>query len=176
MRLLEDTHYIAPDGRDWLAPKGSDIDGASIPQAFWCTIGGPFEDSYRDASVFHDVACDQKRARWEDVHYMFYTAMRCSGVSEQKAKVMYAAVYRFGPRWGEAAPPAAAADGSELRVRAFSAPIVSSVGTHQPTHAEAQEIQAWVRANNPRLEEIEKTNAIPGRSGPAPPARLRITR
>ena len=175
MRLLEDTHYIGPDGRDWLAPKGSDIDGASIPQAFWCTIGGPFEDSYRDASVFHDVACDQKCARWEDVHYMFYTAMRCSGVSEQKAKVMYAAVYRFGPRWSEVGPPPAD-DGSEMRMRTFSAPVAGSTATRQPTHAEAEEIAAWVRANNPRLDEIEKTNAIPGRTGPAPPARSRTNR
>jgi len=87
MRLLEDTHYIAPNGVDWVGPKGWEIDGASIPQAFWCTVGGPYEDLYRDASVFHDVACDQRKARWQDVHLMFYTAMRCSGVDDEKAKV-----------------------------------------------------------------------------------------
>ncbi len=30
---------------------------------------------------------------------MFYEAMRCSGLGEAKAKVMYYAVFRFGPRW-----------------------------------------------------------------------------
>jgi outer membrane protein OmpA-like peptidoglycan-associated protein len=31
---------------------------------------------------------------------MFYDAMRCSEVSEPRAKIMYGAVYHCGPRWG----------------------------------------------------------------------------
>ena len=157
MRLLEDTRYIDPKGVVWLAPKGWSVDGASIPQAFWCTVGGPFEDNYRDASVFHDVACDQRTARWQDVHYMFYTGMRCSGVDDEKAKIMYAAVYRFGPRWSDphggptAAPPTIVARASLRR---------------SPTHAEAQRIEDWVRNNNPSLKQIEQTTAIPGAPGP----------
>ncbi len=34
------------------------------------------------------------------VHRTFYTAMRASSVDVWRAKVMYAAVYHFGPRWG----------------------------------------------------------------------------
>ena len=131
MRLLEDAKYIARDGRVWLAPKGWSIDGASIPKAFWCSVGGPYEDTYRDASVFHDVACDQKTAHWQDVHYMFYTGMKCSGVDEEKAKIMYAAVYRFGPRWAE--PQARGGTGGP-RI-ALSAAVRRS-----PTEAEAQEL------------------------------------
>lgn len=150
MRLLEDTHYIAPNGVDWLAPKGWEIDGASIPKAFWCTIGGPYEDFYRDGSVYHDVACDQRKARWQDVHLMFYTAMRCSGVEDQKAKIMYAAVYRFGPRWPDPARPGLEA---------------AEVTPRQPSPSEAQELEDWVRRNNPSLKEIEQTRAAPGRPG-----------
>jgi hypothetical protein len=32
---------------------------------------------------------------------MFYYAMRAGGVSEARAALMYAAVYKFGPRWDE---------------------------------------------------------------------------
>ena len=101
MTLTQPFEYIAPNGLHWNAPVGSVIDGASIPQFAWSIIGGPFEGKYRDASVLHDVACDKKDRRWQDVHYMFYTAMLASGVSNTKAKIMYAAVYHFGPRWPE---------------------------------------------------------------------------
>jgi len=101
MTLIQSFEYIAPNGLHWDAPSGSVVDGASIPQFAWSIIGGPFEGKYRDASVLHDVACDKKERRWQDVHYMFYTAMLAAGVSTAKAKIMYAAVYHFGPRWPE---------------------------------------------------------------------------
>jgi hypothetical protein len=39
------------------------------------------------------------RGLWQSVHRMFYEASRLSGVGELHAKVMYLAVYHFGPRW-----------------------------------------------------------------------------
>ena len=99
MRLLAAFIYIDPEEVKWEAPAGSVIDGASIPRIAWSIIGGPFEGKYRDASVIHDVACDQKVRSWESVHKAFYNSMRTSGVGIIKAKVMYGAVYHFGPRW-----------------------------------------------------------------------------
>lgn len=99
MTLVEPFAYIDPSGSRWDAPAWSTVDGASIPQFAWSIIGGPFEGKYRDASVIHDVACVEKRRPWESVHYTFFTAMLASGVSTAKAKIMYAAVYHFGPRW-----------------------------------------------------------------------------
>jgi len=77
---------------------------ASIPRLAWTIIGGPFEGLYRDASVIHDVACVEKSRPWLQVHRTFYLAMLASGVTTVKAKVMYAAVYHFGPRWSTVAP------------------------------------------------------------------------
>jgi hypothetical protein len=101
-RNLELTHpfsFIDPKGKLWAVPAGTVVDGASIPQAFWSVIGGPFEDKYRDASVIHDHFCDTKTDSWENVHLVFYNGMRARGVGSIKAKIMYAAVYNFGPRW-----------------------------------------------------------------------------
>jgi hypothetical protein len=100
MQLLADYNYTDTNGKLWKAPKDSIVDGASIPKFLWSFIGGPFEGKYRDASVSHDVECDRKTENWKSVHEMFYEEMRCSGVSEQRAKIMYAAVYHCGPRWG----------------------------------------------------------------------------
>jgi hypothetical protein len=100
MKLMESFAYVDPYGQKWNAPAGSVINGASIPQFAWSIIGGPFEGKYREASVIHDVACRNKDRPWQDVHEAFYMAMLASGVDPLKAKVMYAAVYHFGPRWG----------------------------------------------------------------------------
>jgi hypothetical protein len=99
MKLLQPFKYIDPAGIEWYAPQGSLIDGASIPRVAWSLIGGPFEGRYREASVIHDVACVQKTRPWNSVHEFFYFAMLTSGVDPLKAKVMYAAVHHFGPRW-----------------------------------------------------------------------------
>ena len=99
MKLLEQFSYTAPTGEQWRAPVGSIVDGASIPPWAWSLIGGPFEGRYREASVIHDVACDEKKRSWQSVHRAFYTAMRANGVAEMKAKKMFAAVYHYGPRW-----------------------------------------------------------------------------
>jgi hypothetical protein len=100
MHLLDDFGYVDTAGNVWKALKGHKIDGASIPQVFWSFIGGPFEGKYRNASVVHDFECDVKKRPWRSVHRMFYAASRCGGVEQTKAKVMFAAVYHFGPRWG----------------------------------------------------------------------------
>jgi hypothetical protein len=100
MKLIEKFIYTDPDEVNWVAEKGSIIDGASIPRFAWSVIGGPYEGPYRNASVIHDVACVEKNKPWRQVHKAFYTAMRASRVDQIKAKIMYAAVYHFGPRWG----------------------------------------------------------------------------
>lgn len=99
MRLLDDYSYTDPQGITWVAPVDSVVDGASIPRIGWSSVGPPFVGLYRNASVIHDIACDEKKRSWEAVHLAFYRAMRASGVSIAKAKSMYAAVYLGGPRW-----------------------------------------------------------------------------
>jgi hypothetical protein len=110
MVLLEDFSYYDPDNKTWTARKGDKTDGASIPQAFWWLIGGPYEGRYRNAAIVHDSECAAKPYRngWREVHRMFYNASRAGGVSEAKAKVMFMAVYHCGPRWeweGKKPPP-----------------------------------------------------------------------
>jgi hypothetical protein len=99
MMLLSDFGYVDSAGKTWNTPKNTIVDGASIPQAAWSIIGSPWTGKYREASVIHDYYCVTKSEPWEAVHRTFYTAMRANNVDEIQAKVMYAAVYRFGPRW-----------------------------------------------------------------------------
>jgi hypothetical protein len=99
MTLVEPFAYVDPREERWDAPAGAVVNGASIPRAFWSLIGGPFEGRFRDASVVHDVACEERSRAWQEVHRMFHEACRCGGVSAALAKTMYYAVHHFGPRW-----------------------------------------------------------------------------
>jgi hypothetical protein len=101
MELLEEFGFLDRYGLRWMVPKGTWVDGASIPQPLWSIIGAPLTGKYRDASVIHDYYCDVRLRPWRDVHRVFYEAMIVSGVSIARAKIMYAAVYFAGPRWSE---------------------------------------------------------------------------
>ncbi len=103
MQLVEPYAFVDPAQKTWAVPKGAKVDGASIPRVLWTFIGGPFEGKYRNASVIHDFYCDTRTEPWQAVHRVFFHGMRTAGVSEFRAKAMYAAVYHAGPRWTDAA-------------------------------------------------------------------------
>lgn len=92
MRLLEDFHYTHKK-KKWPAPKGSIINGASIPRVFWSLIGSPYTDDYRMASIVHDVACepDSGESR-RDADKMFYEACRDGGCGLIQARILYIGV------------------------------------------------------------------------------------
>lgn len=98
-RVVEEFSFTDAAGLRWVVPKGTVVDGASIPQPFWTLIGGPWEGAYRDASIIHDYYCDRRSRTWKSVHRVFYEGMSARNVDPLKAKLMYYAVYRFGPRW-----------------------------------------------------------------------------
>ncbi|MEM7810766.1 MAG: DUF1353 domain-containing protein [Planctomycetota bacterium] len=106
-RLKREVVFVGPDGREWVAPAGAVVNGASIPTALRSWVGEPWdwEAGYVEASIVHDVYCTapyDTTVASGDVHRMFYDACRARGVSRWRAGVMYAAVWTFGPRWEEA--------------------------------------------------------------------------
>ena len=146
MTLLSELRYVDPDGVVWIAPAGSQVDGASIPRSLWSFMGGPFEGRYRNASVLHDVAYDQHIRPWQQCDRMFYNAMRCSGVSAAEAKTMYFALYRFGRHWKEPRAFAGAMARSDDTVRR-AVPV---------DEAELKEAENWIENANPSLAQIEQ--------------------
>jgi len=134
MELLKPFAYIDGEGETWTVPVGRITDGASIPQVFWSVVGSPFTGNYLRAAVVHDRYCEDEVGPWREVHRMFYEACLCAGVSDTKARLLYAAVYHFGPRW----PDPGRAD-AEV---AFSAPVVEAL-------ARSEGIPTGVSLENP---------------------------
>jgi len=101
MQLIEEFWYLDSDGRKWLAPKGSIINGASIPRPLWATVGSPYTDDYRRASIVHDIACGDPSVDRKEADVMFYRASLAGGCSVLQAKMLYAGV-RIGA-WASSA-------------------------------------------------------------------------
>jgi hypothetical protein len=174
-RLLAPLSFVQRDGTEWSVPISAELDGASIPKPLWSLIGGPFEGKYRDASIVHDYYCVVRTRSWSDTHRMFYDGMRCGGVTEVKAKVMYYAVYRFGPRWP--------APGLEASVISAERPVLSSLNARSMVaDAEAiytqqlslREIEALADARNAVMapQVLESVDSVP--VDPAALARARL--
>lgn len=106
MKLLEVFVYTDSNGRRWDAPLESIINGASIPQWLWDTVGSPYTGSYRNASIVHDIACVRATTKSERkaADKMFWEACVAGGCTEPQANDLYVGV-RLGAWWS---PPSAA--------------------------------------------------------------------
>jgi hypothetical protein len=150
MTLLSELRYTDPQGAVWIAPAGSVVDGASIPRSLWSLMGGPFEGKYRNASVLHDVAYEQKTRPHEVCDRMFYTAMRCSGVSAVEAGTMYYALRKFGRHWkAPKAEPVKVGDDIVARAEEVRPAIPVNRG-------DIDTARDWIRNSDPSLQQIEQ--------------------
>jgi hypothetical protein len=150
MTLLNELRYTDPKGNVWIAPAGSQVDGASIPKSLWSVMGGPFEGRYRNASVLHDVAYDQHDRPWQECDLMFYNAMRCSGVSAAEAGTMYYALYKFGRHWKYTVKKAKPVKGQQQVAESEQFPRAIPVNTSEVTAA-----RNWIQSAEPSLEQIQ---------------------
>ena len=155
MRLREPFTYVDSAGKVWRVPAGAVVNGASIPRVLWNTVGPPFVGDYRRASVVHDYFCDDRTEPWQAVHRMFYEGCLTGGVSETRAKLMYAAVYAAGPRWsdpgGRSLRRPGGADDSGLEQLGADKPVQRALHDEK-----LRELGAWIESANPSLEEIEE--------------------
>ncbi|WP_426126320.1 DUF1353 domain-containing protein [Pararhizobium sp. PWRC1-1] len=99
-KLADDFGFVDPQGVGWEASSGDVTNGADIPALLQAIIGGPWDDDYLRAAVIHDHYCVRQVRKWSDTHRVFYDAMVAGDIDETKAKLMYYAVYTFGPMWG----------------------------------------------------------------------------
>ncbi|WP_197443316.1 DUF1353 domain-containing protein [Lignipirellula cremea] len=158
MTLREAFAFVDSKERRWLAPAGSVVNGASIPAAFWTVIGGPFEGKYRNASVVHDVGCEEMTQTWEDVHRMFYEACRSGGVDENTAKVLYYAVYHFGPRWKvqtETVVENQVNANGQMVEQPVDVQTVVRLDPPPPTVEEIAQVNEFISEEDPQLATIE---------------------
>lgn len=98
MILEEEFFYIDPGGKKWTAPKGSELNGATIPRQLWGIIGPPYVGKYRRASIVHDIHVGEGANQDVSLEHrkaadrMFYQACLSDGCSKKFAKMLYIGV------------------------------------------------------------------------------------
>lgn len=98
-QLLAPIEYIDPKGRVWKVPRGATVNGASIPRQLWGSVAYPWDGPFAKPSVVHDYFWSVKSRHSQEVHRVFYDALRTTGVPTPTAKVAYLGVLVFGHRW-----------------------------------------------------------------------------
>jgi hypothetical protein len=151
MRLIEEFSYTDANGAVWTVPKGTVTDGASIPGALWSIIGSPFTGKYLNAAIIHDHFCENHRRPWQQVHRLFHEGMLAGGVDQTTAKLMYAGVYAFGPRWRDEAGWCFGSPCAEAGVS-----ISGATAQHQFNQEVFEKVQALARRSGSSLDDIER--------------------
>lgn len=159
MLVQKEFGFIDKQNLRWPVAVGYKSDGASIPRALWTLVGSPFTGKYLPAAVIHDFYCERKDRPWKVVHLTFYDAMIANGVDTIQAKLMYYAVYRFGPKWLQTRQQQlVGCDGQEQRKEGCTALSVTKQTTVLPdasaSDTEVASMADAIRRDNIDLGEI----------------------
>lgn len=150
MKLNQNFTFTDAAGLAWTAKKNAIINGASIPQIFWSSVGSPFTGDYRRASVVHDYFCGVRTRPSDATHKMFYEACVAGGVSQTKAKTMYFFVSTFGPSWKTLSSPVSM-NGITVVKKGQKMTF-----THAMSQDEISRITQWIETKNPSIAQIDK--------------------
>ena len=149
MKLLEEFVYSDSNGKRWDAPLGSVINGASIPQWLWDTVGSPYTGCYRNASIVHDIACVRATTKAERklADKMFWEACVAGGCTESQANDLYVGV-RIGAWWS---PPSARGLRAMMSTREIKREAIDSKQVYTAVRQ-----QLGSRIATAKLSEIDK--------------------
>ncbi|WP_456388425.1 DUF1353 domain-containing protein [Profundibacter sp.] len=178
--MANELKFVDSGKKTWTAPKGTLTDGASIPKVFVPVVGSPTSREFVNAAAIHDAYCGVGNddlaqfhsETWQNVHRMFYDALRVGGTPAKKAKVMYSAVYLGGPRWtlsrhnnnaievtrGQQLP------GFQLSTKSGRSPMRSQGGialrqlgvSDHRLRAELQDAVEFINTENPSIATLEQ--------------------
>lgn len=136
-------------------------DGASIPEALWPLIGGPYTPEFIRPAILHDhYTFPENRVRtWQDTHRMFLHALLAEDVEPVKAYLMYYAVYVFGGHWAEFQLPEECDDICEQYYARFDNRRVSETPSMDSERAEEDLLAVWAIFNDPSSGIIQADQA-----------------
>lgn len=148
MRLVEEFSFQQANGKSWVVPAQTTLDGRFAPPLFKRLMGHPFEGGFRRTAIVYDYVVKDMTRPWPEAQRMFYEASVVEGVLPVEAKVMYMLMNAGGTRWAERY-----SNGCFGSCHA-SAPELS----WRPLVDEEQVVAlvSWVRQADPSLDEIER--------------------
>jgi hypothetical protein len=148
MRLVEKFSFEQADGKSWVVPAGTTVDGRFAPPLFTKLMGHPFDGGFRKSAIVYDYVAKDMTQPWREAQRMFYEASIVEGVLPIEAKVMFMLMNAEGSRWVERRSSSCFnschSGASDLSWR----PLVDD--------AQVIALVSWVREGDPSLDEIEQ--------------------
>ncbi|SCX61012.1 DUF1353 domain-containing protein [Nitrosospira sp. Nsp1] len=159
-KLTYDLKFKDAKGIEWQANAKDETDGATIPNWAQPFIGKPFDESYIKAAVIHDHYCNRHVRPWRQTHRSFYDALVELNVGTKKSKLMYYAVYLYGPKWVELIPGnACGANSNCINTFKTGGPVMQSRQAEyekQGMLEDMREVEKLLEEQDASLEGLEK--------------------
>ena len=148
MRLVDEFSFQQANGKSWVVPAETILDGRFASPLFAQLMGHPFEGGFRKTAIVYDHVVKDMTQPWPEAQRMFYEASIVEGVLPIEAKVMYMLMSAGGTRWAERRS-------STCFISCHSA---DSELSWRPLVDDEQVIAlvSWVRTDDPSLDEIDQ--------------------
>ncbi len=98
-RTTAELIYRQKDGRVWVVPEGSLIDGRGFPRLFNDLFGSGLNDAFLKSSIAYDFAAKSKHHPWKLAQNMLHEAMEAEGVPLADANLTFMLLRATGTRW-----------------------------------------------------------------------------
>lgn len=148
MRLVEEFSFQQANGKSWVVPAQTTVDGRFAPPLFTRLVGHPFEGGFRKAAIVYDYVSGDMTQPWSEAQRMFYEASVVEGILPIEAKVMYMLMNAAGSRWAERRSSSCFSSCHTGDHDLVWRPLVDD----DPVVA----LVSWVRQSDPSLDEIDQ--------------------
>jgi hypothetical protein len=98
-RTTSELIYRQKDGRVWVIPEGSLVDGRGFPRLFADIFGSGLNGAFVKSAIAYDFAAKSKHHPWKLAQNMLYEAMQEEGVSLADANLSFMLLRATGTRW-----------------------------------------------------------------------------
>ena len=96
--------YHQSNGRVWIVPASSLIDGRGFPRLYTDVYGQALKSEYIKSAVFYDYAVKSKHHPWRAAQDMLYEGMQLESASRADANVVLMLLRATGTRWAHDGP------------------------------------------------------------------------
>jgi len=96
--------YHQSNGRVWIVPAYSVIDGRGFPKLYTDVYGQALESEYIKSAIFYDYAVKSKHHPWRAAQEMLYEGMQLESASRANANVVLMLLRATGTRWAHDGP------------------------------------------------------------------------
>ncbi|MBT6184242.1 MAG: DUF1353 domain-containing protein [Betaproteobacteria bacterium] len=98
-KTINELIYRQKDGRVWVIPEGSVVDGRGFPRLFVDIFGSGLNADFVKSAIAYDFAAKSKHHSWKLAQIMLHEAMQAEGVPLSDANLAFMLLRATGTRW-----------------------------------------------------------------------------